>query len=457
MVWALDPACGNAAPSARALGRRHVNETRPTAQPSDRSLLEAVQAYLRGANDQERARWADLVQRESGGDPRRVAEALRGVTLWEALPRHGSFPVPSADGPLIVAYELPEGYDPGIAYPAILCQPDDGVPQNDTLALGRQVLGGWSRGCIWVCPEKAVGNRFHLSRLQAAEDVGHLIHGLRKTLHTDPDRLFLFGRRAGADAVWMAALLQPDLFAGALTVSGVPQVPFPRHTLALLLDNLAGTGVFSFLSADELDTAGWRASTVKAFHRGIADYARRRSLPIVCTDAWGTHDPRQDGAPKNGLPAEIEILLQKRRSPWADPVAHWFRYPGQGRVRWLHQTGFEGDVWTDDQLSILPSTTSDQDDFIKSVIASKLAHIEGRVNGQVYTIHTQRCAEIEVRLAWGEFDWSQPITVYCNDSKRRHGLVKPRIDTMLETAHEDWDFHRPVAAKLRFRIHDDSN
>ena len=79
-----------------------------------------------------------------------------------------------------------------------------------------------------------------------------------------------------------------------------------------------------------------------------------------------------------------------------------------------------------------------------------MAFLGGNVKGQTVTIQTRRCARVELLLPEGLVDFDQPITVRCNGKKRFEGLVPTSIETLLETAYDDWDFQRLRLARISF-------
>ena len=151
-------------------------------------------------------------------------------------------------------------------------------------------------------------------------------------------------------------------------------------------------------------------------------------------------------------PASVSMLLANRRPPSSAAISHWFRYPAHGSTRWLVQKTFLGEVWTAEQLAIAVTGTADRDDFIADTIKGKLAYLSGRIQGQSVTIETLRSGRIDVLIPLGSMDLTEPIVVRCNGKKRRDGVVKPSVRTLLETAYDRWEFQHPVAARVSFSI-----
>ena len=138
-------------------------------------------------------------------------------------------------------------------------------------------------------------------------------------------------------------------------------------------------------------------------------------------------------------------------------VSKWFRYPHQGRAGWLRQVKFKGEIWRDEQLSVLPALQVDRDAFITGVIKGKLAYLGGRVDGQTITIDTRRCARIELSVPEGLVDLDKPVTVLCNGRKRFEGILRRSVRTLLEAAYRDWKFEHPPVARLSLSIKTDGS
>jgi hypothetical protein len=187
----------------------------------------------------------------------------------------------------------------------------------------------------------------------------------------------------------------------------------------------------------------------------IVGFAQQSSLPIRRVNVGFAESELGILPGRDAAKAELADLRGKTRSKPGRPVSHWFRYPAQGDVGWLRVVKTYGDVWTQDQLSIAVSPATDRDAFITDVLKEKLFHLGGRIEGQTTHIETKRIAEVELRLFEGMVDFAKPITVMINGRKRREGLVKPSISTLLEFAYEEWDFQRILYAGISFPIREE--
>jgi pimeloyl-ACP methyl ester carboxylesterase len=359
-------------------------------------------------------------------------------------------------GIITAKYQGGLNLDPEMRHGLVICMPDKDEEADTNLTINRAiaVLGpAFYDNCSLVALSHPIGGSFH-QHPAAADDLRWIIRELRRRIHLDSDRLYLFGFRKGGEAAWMASLFQPDLFAGVIVVASHPRLPFPQQVYPLLLPNLKDVPLAVIDPATDGPNAA-PPSVMDAHLDAIAELAGQTSLPIRRVTV-GFDDgeygilPRWDAAKD-----ELAGIRDKARTKPGRTVSHWFRYPAQGDVGWLRAVKTYGDVWTEDQLSIAVGPTTDRDAFIADVIKEKLFHLGGRVEGQTIHIETKRVAEVELRFFDGMVDFAKPITVIINGRKRHEGLVKPNIAMLLESAYEEWEFQRLAFAKLPFSIRAD--
>lgn len=411
-----------------------------------------VRAYFGIEDAKQRSRLAGMIDGASHGDLALVAQAVGGVSVWTELPSAAGFlSFESAVGKrTVAAYQLPEHYDPSLCHPMIVCFPRAGVAGRDTVVLAGQVLGEAANGFVLISPDGPVCPTFH-QPAGAADDVQRLLRAARREIHVDTDRVFLFGLAEGGEAAWMAAITQPDSFAGVIVLSAYPRVPFPEQVYAFLLQNMRHLPLLTVWRAPEGRHVTTRQRVVAAHNRAIVEFAQRASLPIV-----GVEIPGGESAVPRPPAALASEMLGKRRRVLSTELSHWFRYPAHGRTGWLRQVKFMGEVWEADQLAIAVSAAGDRDRFIADTIKHKLAYLGGRVDRGTITIETRRCARVELLLPMGLVDLTRPILVRCNGRRRYDRVLEPSVRVLLETAYEQWEFQRPVAARLSFSVRTDA-
>ncbi len=419
---------------------------------SSSTLTELIHSFFRADDPEERAALIPVIEDAANGSIEAVAETVTNVQLWSALPSaHGTFAFgPAARDRVEVAYQLPVGYDPATRHSMILCMSDHGMSPVQTFALAREALGDTIDGFVLIGPGRSLGGAFH-QPAKGAADLHRLVLEIRRRIHVDTDRVFLFGAGEGGEAAWMAAIAHGDLFAGVITLSSYPYVPYPEQVYPFLLGNLRHVPLLAVWTAPDAPGATTRQALVAAHNRAIVALAERAGLPIV-----GFEVPRAAPGGLKPPPDQAAVMLRRHRAPPGSCVSRWFRFPGQGDAGWVRQARFAGDVWSAEQLSILTSPLVDRDRFISDVIRDKLAYLGGWIEDQTIKIETKSCARIDVLLPYGSVDMEKPITVRCNGKRRYSRRVRPSIRTLLETAYEGWEFQRLTVARLSFSIKADA-
>ncbi len=411
-------------------------------------LDELLYAYFTSHDAEKRLQFASAIDTEARGSVSAVVEALQTVNVWPVLPhRRGRLAfVSPAFGKIDIAYRLPNNYESSSRHPAILCFPDHGEPIEGALRAAVRAMGSRIEGFVLVAPSHPVGGSFHQPG-GSAGDLPELMRELRRRIHLDTERVFLFGMNRGGDAAWIAALFHPDLFAGVITLASYPALPYADQTYPVLIRNLRRLPVVSlWVSPGDGDLSARRLA-VAMHNRAITAMARAHSLAIT----GGEVPPEAyDGTVSRGQ--DLLAILDRRQPRIGAEFAHWFRYPQQGRAGWIRQVRAAGDVWEEEQLSILPSPNVDRDEFITGVIQGKMGYLAGRIDGQTIDIQAKHCSRIEVLLTQGLVDLGRPITVRCNGKKRFSGVVEADIAALLDHTYTCWDFQRPILARLPFSI-----
>lgn len=426
-------------------------------QTTPPTLAALVDRYFRADDTKERTKLASSIEAVAGSSIEAIAAAVRWVELWEPMPAGDDITVRTPSGKLIKAkYRGFIDPDPAPRHGLVICMPNKDEEADTNLTINRAivVLGpNFCHLCGLASLSRPIAGSFH-QHPAAADDLRRIIRELRRRIHLDTDRLYLFGSGEGGEAAWIASLFQPDLFAGVIVVAAHPKLPFPQQVYPLLLPNLKDVHLAVIGPATVRPNAA-PLPVIDAHLDAIVQLAGQTSLPIRRVTVgfdYGEYGilPRWEMS-QNELAGVREI---SRTKP-GRTVSHWFRYPAQGDVGWLRAVKIYGNVWTEDQLSIAVGSTTDRDIFITDVIKEKLFYLGGRVEGQTIHIETKRVAEIELRLFDGMVDFAKPITILINGRKRHEGLIKPNIATLLESAHEEWEFQRLVFAKLPFSIRAD--
>ncbi len=430
------------------------------ADSPEADLVPLLESYFKSDDSRRQLDLGKRIERVVGGDLARLSDALGRLDLWAApTAPTGTFTCGTTGGALPVHFTLPESYDATKRHPMMLCLPGAGVPAQRALAAAEVMLGEATRDFVRVAPGRAPAGGFH-QPVDTTTELEQIMKATRRHFHLDTDRVFLFGLGDSADTAWMLAINRPDLFAGAICVSGYPPLPYPEQSYPVMLANLRRLPVLTVWMAGPGQVPSGRRLRVASHNEAIVDFASKASLPIrgaarevpadveTATEAADAIKPSVD---------DVRWLLGHRRTAATSPVSHWFRYPSYGKAGWIEQTAFLGDVWTAEQLAIATASAGDRDTFIADTIKSKLAFIEATVERQTIRITTLRCGRVELLLPMGLVDSSRPVTIMCNGKRRAERAIKPSVSTMLETASTAWEFQRLTAARVSFSIRADSD
>jgi len=116
---------------------------------------------------------------------------------------------------------LPPEYHPKRSYPAVVLLHDGRGP--------RRAIEPWAEqaalnGYVIIAPEYMRPDEDPDYRYAPDEHVATLlaVRDVRKRFAIDPNRVFLAGSLIGGNAAWDIGLAHPDVFAGVVTISGLP-------------------------------------------------------------------------------------------------------------------------------------------------------------------------------------------------------------------------------------------
>ena len=225
----------------------------------------------------------------AGGDPLGEALAARFGRVGGDMPFVGADPLADRRRPAAVA--VPDGYEPGYAYPLVVWLHDVGASEHTVHAtlrgvsernyLGLAVRGaacGGAGGSGFGWPDRAVADlAARLPGLVAAV-------GAEWNVHTE--RVYLAGLGAGADAAADLLAARPDWFAGAALVAGGTLPP------AGPVDGLEGKRVLLCGGSGRRDApaalaaaAGWRTAGAATEVR-LTDDAPDAAATLRALDRW---------------------------------------------------------------------------------------------------------------------------------------------------------------------------
>ena len=216
-----------------------------------------------------------------------------------------------------------------------------------------------------------------------------------------------------------------------------------------MLENLRSLPTLTGRAPEGLTPESTRNDEQVNAHVGvILESARKAQLPI---ERWNkqTEDSQQTDE-------QLARFFARTRNSDAQPVARWFRFPGQGDAGWLRQSKFRDEPWTADQFSVVTAPGTDFAQYVTEALQGKLAYLAGSLEGQQVTIVASKCSRIEVLLGPEMIDFNRPLTITCNGQQRHSRRVEPSISTLLETAYERWEFQDLVACRITLPVKSDA-
>ncbi|MCO6439077.1 MAG: hypothetical protein J5J06_18445 [Phycisphaerae bacterium] len=452
-------------------------------------LADVLARYFQTEDARARKALVEDVRRVADGAVDEVAAALAELELWsEPEASEGKFEAPIAGGsPLHVSYRLPKDYSIERRFPLLV------TIQKSSRRLF--VGSGWAMRPAfpqWL-PASATERFVHVSYFTPTEatfaasgtlgaEFRAVVREARRRFRIDSDRIFLHGEWEGGEAAWQVAMFQPHLFAGAILVASIPDLPYPATMYRMMagsnlnrLPLLVATPVARGLSDPGDPRASARAETPDSGTKDGPDSpppnaslgrltAAGRAIELLAAETgspWKVlHYPLgltlESTAAESESAAALASFLGRSREMQTDNVSRVFRYPSQGDAGWVRQTKFLGDVWEAEVISIeARSQATDSVPYAYRVLLDKLASIVGERGDQSFEIRTHHCGGIDVLLRPGDVDWSKPVTVRINGARRHDSVVEPDIAAMLEEAYRDWEFQHPPWARLRFSIRSD--
>jgi len=430
-------------------------------EPS-KELQSQVESYFRENDAKSREKAAKEIKESAHGDAALVAEAVRNAKLWESLPRSGEILATLSNKQQIRAvYSVPKDYDPARAYPLIWCASNEVHPELTILNCENRFHSKVLEEFVFVAPEKNLDAAFN-SKMDEPASFEQLTREVRRKIHTDTDRWYITGEGEGGDAAWMTAIWHAHLFADAIIISGYPHVPYPEQLDPMLLENLRDVPVLSIWQAPAEHESDGRTIRVALHNRALLQMAKTAKGSLTGIELPGDSASKSSAAPPPGNATaildrpEVNVLLKRRRSNESKPVSRWFRYAGQGDAGWLEGGARNGEPWTADTITIIPSGGANASDFITSVLKSKLSGISGQIKDQQIEITSHGCcSSITLRLPFELVATSRKLTVRWNDRTRWDSEAKADIATMLSEAYDQWELQRLTGAKKILRSQGD--
>jgi predicted esterase len=418
------------------------------AQNSDNTtarLPELVETYFRAPNDDVRSTIAEDIESLEGITIDAVADAVRRVQLWQPqTPGFEHFVLDTRRGvPMDVHVHIPANYDPTQAYPLLLAFHGSTGTGDRYIHFALQLLGDCRNEFIVAAPTRLEGP-FISSQPDEAFDLPDLLRELKHRYHIDTDRVYASGYSRGGHTSFLIGLLYTDVIAATVPLAGTFATQVGYGLMDVMLPNirhLPTLVVYGELDRTERDG---EEGGIAISNQYMARIARRLEIPIELIELEGVGHSGVRPPPDRFLE-----MLRKTRPHDIKQFEHWFRHLPQGRLNFLGQTRFLGIPWKAKQLHVRLKDGETYSEAFDRTIRLKLACIAGKIEGQSITIETRKCGEVALLLNDHLIDLDRDIIVTLNGRQIYEGSAKRSIRTLLEVAHEDWDFQRLFTTRFR--------
>ncbi|RUL87717.1 carboxylesterase family protein [Tautonia sociabilis] len=300
---------------------------------------------------------------------------------------------------------LPPEYHPMRPYPAVVALHDGRG--------ARSALDWWGpeaarHGFIVIAPEYLRADDEPDYRYSSDEHAAVLLslRDARKRLSIDPDRIFVAGSMIGGNASWDIGLAHPDVFAGAVTLSGLPakhvgktrvHAEFVPLYVAIGDMATASTDAMVFEMVKGLISKAWDVTYVEYFKRGL------EPLP-------------------EELPAAFDWMSRRTRTPRLKQFEVVASRPGDDRYFGLVIRGFS------------PGHTPDPGTV--DVFGTKLdpATLQCKVSqaSNLMSLTVSGITALDVWLDPEYFDFDDRIQIRVNGKRLLYDRVKPDLGALLE-------------------------
>lgn len=417
----------------------------PASAGRDAAAPDGLQArvirYFKTDSPDARAAIAQEIESMDGVTLDAVADAVRRAPLWKpSAPEFERFDLQTARGTTTeVHVHVPDGYDPGHAYPLLLAFHGQDGNGGQYIHFALQLLGDRVNEFLVAAPTR-LGGCFIGSAPETSTDPTALFRALKTRYRVDTARVYASGYSKGGHQSFLLGLLYTDTLAAAVPLAGTFTTQIGLELVDIMLPNLRGFPMLVVYG--ELDHGQPRGpiderSGISGANRYIRLRAAALNVPIEMIEI-----PGMGHVGVRPPPDRFHAMLNKVRPRRVKTIDHWFRYPPQGRVDWLRQTRYQGTPWRGDHLRVKPKGDETYSDALVRKLKLILPYIGGTIEGQAIDIRTRRTARVDLLLNDDLVDLDREITVRLKGKLVFTGRAHRSIRTLLEVAYEDWDFQR---------------
>jgi len=425
-------------------------------------LADLLHQYFLATDDAARSALAEQIVLIPGINRKSLAQAIRSVSLWEKQ-KTGQYDLqlrlgPGASSDRQVSLSVPPDYDPARRWPLIITFHGTNGQSRQMVSMTRDLLGGRKDEFIIAAPQ-SIGP---LGLTSPPEQIGqiheHLI-AVRKRFHLDNDRVYVMGYSLGSHHTWLASVVFPDDFAGAIPLATPLQLVGGDALFETLLPNARQIAIlFCWGVKDTLEPNGKPNPD-----GGNAELNRRMTATIRGANFRSFEAVELPGVGHIGVRPPVDAfsaILDQKRVHEPKEIRQAFRLPVQSRAWWVEAEELQGDPLPDNTIKIHYAPGQDPVVAQKRYLTERLGVIEVKCEGQTITLRGRKTKGLVLYLDDELLDLDKPIKIIRSGKTRFEGRITPDLRVMLEEAARSWDFDRlvsarvvvPLSAKVRFGL-----
>jgi len=423
----------------------------------DEAVLRELQAFFSTESVEERAQIVRRIETDAACRPAVLSRYLHRVEFFNPLkPGTRSVPVSIQNGDhLRVILRIPEGYDSRTAYPLLYVLHGQGASGANIIRHVEQVFGDDIERYLVAAPNGYHQVVIHSTTPPSPEHLDALA-AIRRKVHVDSHRVYVFGYSRGGHAAWMLAVTHPDEFAGVAAVSGSLLLHDYGELYETFLPNIAATRVFACWGENDVYQPDYRTPSpdggIAGLNHRLCKLGAVLGAPLTWYEAPGRG--HKDAAPPR---EDLDKLLSTAREPYPAMIRHVFRAPYQGRTAWIEAHAWRGRWWDQQPLKLRyqpdenPADPATQRAVRARAVRGLLGELRGEIKGQEIRVYRKKISELTVWIGEGMIDWSLPVALKVNGRKAFEGALTPDLHVCLAQAARTYDFDRLRWAGLRFK------
>ena len=343
-----------------------------------------------------------------------IQKALETGRTYARKPTGPWHAIPLQVGGALYRYALhvPEGYDPGRAYPLVVCLHGAGFNGSTSLRRWAPRLGAHY---LLACPTIDEEGQWWTRNAEAL--ARSTIADVMRQYHVDPNRVYLSGMSNGAIGTYAIGAHRADRFAAAVPMAGCyPYGLYPlfqnfRMTPLYLLHG-SHDGVIPVQCSRDVFTELARLG-IPASYR---EHDRVHKVPGV-----GGHF-----FPEEELPDLVNWIGRQTRNPLPKAITLLRDREHRDRFYWSRI-----DLVSEKTVSLWESTVKEGEQLVLSRLEALV------VSPTEIAVMTAHVAQYTLFLSQSLFDLDKPITVTTNGNASFQGKVTKDPKVLLSEAHRN--------------------